>query len=226
MTPEGSSPECPSCLRSGTFTLHAFDTEENPGDKQLGIQIPLFKHNDELHSIWITYRGGIKDAAKGVGVHHAWQSGLNGYYGSAYDSVNYDAYGDTLTRADSFITPGTTFVVPPTYAAMTKDIASAVQVTPVVEVESVTKGVSARVKVAFLESGTSAPTQLPDAYLGAVSELQCDTIGTGTFSKSLEGRPEYIVHIQVCSHTLPRSHPSRVGDLCGHRSPSEAAGGG
>ena len=49
MQPEGSTPECPSCVDSGTFTLKAFDNWSYiPTDNDiLGVRIPISKLHDD-----------------------------------------------------------------------------------------------------------------------------------------------------------------------------------
>jgi hypothetical protein len=49
MQPEGGTADCPSCLKSGTFTLKPFDDWSNPpgNDDIVGIRMPIAKVYDE-----------------------------------------------------------------------------------------------------------------------------------------------------------------------------------
>ena len=97
--PEGSTTECPSCSNSGTFILKAFD-DRNTAPSQsnkMAIHIPIARNQDTLYSYWLTYRGsGVGGtAAGGLSIHLSWFT-LYGIFGASYDSMNYDAFGDTF----------------------------------------------------------------------------------------------------------------------------------
>ena len=99
MQPEGSTEECPSCLDSGQFTLKAFDDRDvvPSASNKMGIHIPISTNGNTLYSYWLTYRGAGNDgkAAEGLSVHLSWFN-VGGIFGTSYDSMNYDAFGDTF----------------------------------------------------------------------------------------------------------------------------------
>ena len=75
MQPEGPTPECPTCLKSGTFTMKPFDMRSSPeSDDILGIHIPITTKYDStydsnyVYSYWLSYRSGVDGIADGISI--------------------------------------------------------------------------------------------------------------------------------------------------------------
>ena len=145
--------ECPLCSSSGTFTLRPFDDKRLPPtpERKMAIHIPIVAEGNTLYSYWFSYRSGVDGlAAKGLSMHLSWFN-LGGYFGASYDSLNFDAFGNTATRMDSFVVENTCYHLnPPAYL---KDAAllPAEQMQPVVCVGSINEGSSIAVSVSFLQ---------------------------------------------------------------------------
>lgn len=67
----------------------------------MGIHIPIGVIGDRrLYSYWLSYRSGNDgDAQNGLSAHLSWFD-VGGYFGASYDSMNFDAFGDTDTTTD------------------------------------------------------------------------------------------------------------------------------
>ena len=107
MQPEGPTDECPSCLDSGQFTLKSFDDRDvAPSEaNKMGIHIPISTNGNTLYSYWLTYRGSGVDgnASEGLSIHLSWFN-VGGIFGASYDSMNYDAFGDTFGTVSNILT--------------------------------------------------------------------------------------------------------------------------
>ena len=169
MQPEGTTSECPSCVKSGTFTISKFDdyTFEPSSDNVMAIHIPITVVGDEVYSFWFSYRSD-PDTRGGLSIHLSWFR-LGGHFGSAYDSLNYDAFGDTFTREDSFVTVNTCYVVNPSSYMKDIDFEAAIAIQPVVCVDSINEGEDITVTVEFLDPSESSA----DLSSAETLELQC-----------------------------------------------------
>lgn len=175
MQPEGATEQCPSCLSEGTFELHAFD---NPGVKPsgvlMGLHIPIAAYVDDydrtiIYSYWLSYRGISLGGVANVGIsaHLAWfilEDGIDS--GGLFDSMSFDAFGNTETTMDSFILPDTCYILSPTSFLKDKyDISVVAQVQPVVCTGSIVFGKRATITVSFIDELNS-----PSAQVDAINE--------------------------------------------------------
>lgn len=170
MQPEGATEECPTCLaRVDGLVLKPFDDVNVPPSKDnlMAVHIPILASSSKrCYSYWLSYRGTGNDlaAAGGLSIHVSWFK-LGGIFGASYDSLNYDAFGDTSTTADSFVVPGTCYVVAPSPLMMDIDIAVSESIQPIVCVDDVNEGQSVTISVSFLdlddppETATAAATE-------------------------------------------------------------------
>lgn len=198
MQPEGSTTECPSCLSSGTFTIKPFDMRNvapSSTDK-LGIHIPISKtfdkyyENDFLFSYWISYRSGVDGlASEGVQIHFTMFE-LFGQFGSYFDSMIYDAYGDTDDKLDSFVVKDSCYRISPTAYMKDRDIISAEAVQPVICVDNINPGNDVTVSVSFINQN-SPPSSVTDVVDQPV--IQC-TPNAVSFSTSIDGSKFNLFH--------------------------------
>jgi len=186
MQPEGSTEWCPKCKSSGTFNIKTFDKYESPpqnGDI-FGIHIPIHgERGNTIWSYWLQYRSGVHGrAAIGLSVHFS-RFILGSTFGGMYDQLNYDVHGDTETTFDSFVLPGTCYIIEPALMLIKRGLSaeqSGEQVIPRVCVESLNKGNDITVSVSFLDSSYLKPGN-------AHHSVQCNTSGKKvkeTFTKS------------------------------------------
>jgi hypothetical protein len=169
MQPEGSTASCPTCLSEGTFTIKPFDMRDDSpkSSDALGIHIPIATVYDEyyksnfVYAYWISYRSGVDgDASHGVSIHLAWFE-LWGNYGAYYDSLIYDAFGNTDSKLDSFVIKDSCYHISPSGHMRDRDIIAAESVQPVVCVDDVNPGKDVTVTVSFLDIKTP-PTPVVD----------------------------------------------------------------
>merc|ERR1740124_300626 len=107
-----------------------------------------------MYSYWLTYRGG-NDANIGLSVHMAWFLNVGyGTFKAVYDQVNYDVYGNTENRLDSFVLPGDCYHIHPNASILSKNPEDAIAIQPVVCVESMTKTKEITIKVSFHDPKT------------------------------------------------------------------------
>eukprot|EP00978_Attheya_sp_CCMP212_P014522 scaffold37028_cov57-Attheya_sp.AAC.13 len=168
MAPEGSTNACPKCQASGKFIIKAFDDVNQPptpGDV-MGIHIPILAKDSTVYSYWLSYRAK-NDALIGLSVHLTWFV-MGDTFGSSVDSLNYDAFGNTDTVFDSFVRPGTCYVVTPSLKLMEFKVSNDIQ--PVLCVDSIKEGENITVSVSFFEPETP-PT--PQVKIGEQVELEC-----------------------------------------------------
>ena len=193
MQPEGSTSQCPNCVSSGTFTLRPFeDPNLSPtANIKMGIHIPIAvtDNGETLYSYWLSYRGTGYDgaAANGLSVHLTWFYLDGSNYGSQYDSLNYDAFGDTETTNDSFVENGSCYHIFPS-AYMTdraEDNVNAVQ--PVVCVDSIDVGNKITVTVEFLDTSSPPSQQIStvDTTVKCGNTVEASVIELGSSNNSL-----------------------------------------
>ena len=194
MQPEGSTVDCPQCVSSGTFTLRPFDDKTLiPSENiKMGIHIPITNIGDTVYSYWLSYRGtGYNGAAaNGLSVHLSWFN-TGGIFGASYDSLNYDAFGDTFdSTSDSFILDNSCYYIFPSAYMKDRDYDAAMQVQPVVCVDSIDVGNSITVTVQFISE--SAPPAPPVSF--TENTLSCSNSGADI---SLEINPNEYTFINV-----------------------------
>lgn len=192
MLPEGATIHCPSCVGSvSNLVLKAFDDKNAiPSlENKMAVHIPISASADQYgqiwaYSYWLSYRGaGVNGKASGgLVVQFSWFV-LSEPYGATYDSLNYDANGDTDSMFDSFVTPGTCYLVTPTGFMMDVDPASATQIQPIVCVDSVSPGKSIKISVSFLNP-QSPPVS--NVTLSSQRQLGCSKSGTSSGDIELE----------------------------------------
>lgn len=165
MQPEGSTPECPTCLKSGTFKLKPFDMRDGTptASDKLGIHIPIatvfdsYYNSNWVYSYWISYRSGVDgDASNGISIHLAWFE-LYGLFGAYYDSMIYDTVGDTASKLDSFVGKGSCYHISPAAYMKDRDFMSAEAIQPVVCVDDITPGTDITVSITFLDENNPPP---------------------------------------------------------------------
>lgn len=187
MQPEGSSDYCPNCLASVTgLVLKPFDNPSvQPSSSNLmAVHIPILgTTGDRTYSYWLSYRSGNDGlAAIGLSAHIAWFT-VSGIMGASFDSWNFDAFGNTPSTFDSFILPGTCYILAPPYNIMQVDIGVASLIQPIVCVDSINEEVDITISVSFLNA--SAPPA-DKAALVSNSTFGCSTIGTSSGSLELD----------------------------------------
>jgi hypothetical protein len=180
MQPEGPTSYCPRCVSSvNDLVLYSFDDRKitPSASVKTAVHIPITGVQETIYSYWLSYRGAAdnKFTWSGLSVHFSW-FGLGGIFGADYDSNNYDAYGDTTTLSDSFVTPGTCYVVSPSPLGMHIDPAAVSDVQPIVCVKSISyRAKSITVNVSFLTK-TSPPAQR--VQLTSDRQLPCSLGGS------------------------------------------------
>lgn len=183
MQPEGSTPECPGCVSSvSNLVLKPFDdvnTLPSSGNK-MAVHIPLVGNGGLAFSYWLSYRGTGNDglAAGGLSIHLSEFQACNGMFGSTYGSVNYDAFGDTAddTR-DSFVVPGTCYIVAPSVQTVDIGIDSIEQVQPIVCVDDLNEGNDITISVSFMDP-SSPPSD--SVALESQVDLGCSQIASNS----------------------------------------------
>ncbi len=205
MQPEGQTIECPTCVRTGTFTIKAFDMRDNvpqPTDK-LGIHIPItttFDNTygtDYVHSYWISYRaGGDGDAFNGASIHQVWWE-LYGSAGSYFYSMMYDTSGHTPSKQDSFLEVGSCYQISPSAYMKDRDSDSVEGVRPVICVEGVNEGVDITVTVSFLNKNS-----LPPAKTNYIEHPRIDCSSAYTqISQTIDSSKHNVLHVTASGST-------------------------
>jgi hypothetical protein len=184
MQPEGSTMFCPTCIASiENLVIHSFDDRSiNPSSNvKTAVHIPISSKdqwgNEEMYSYWFSYRGASDNSfsAAGLSIHFGWFV-FGGQFGALYDSMNYDAFGDTETTEDSFVLPGTCYVVTPSGKGMHIDPKAMEQVQPIVCVTSVSNAKKRiTISVSFLNP-ESPPS--PTITLQTDQVMTCSKSGT------------------------------------------------
>lgn len=195
--PEGSTRECPSCYKEGTFTLRPFDdkTLSPTSDRKMAIHIPVVAVGNRLYSYWLSYQTGVDGLAQiGLSVHLAWfRVHKFTHFGSQYDSLRFDAFGDTNSMEDSFVLENTCYHISPPGYLRDQAIAATDLVQPVVCVDSLDVGTSITVSVSFIEK---QKPPLPLVKVDQIIELQCSADGATSGITSLDGLFYNLIHVQ------------------------------
>lgn len=206
MQPEGSTSACPNCQSSvNGLVLFTFDDSASPptSSRKMGVYIPVFRKGNRLSSYWLSYRGAGNEgkASGGLSIHSVWYSfRTNSPFAASFDSLNYDAFGDTATTADAFVLPNTCYLVTPSVKFMREDPASTEQVQPIVCVDSIDAGNSITVSVSFREEYHTPTSQLT---LASETEAGCSAGTDGAqidTTLDLSNGKHHLIH-----HTLSGS---------------------
>lgn len=194
MQPEGATDECPNCVSSGTFQIFAFDDSSKPpsASKIMGVHIPITVIGERVYSYWLSYRVG-NDAVKGLSVHVSWFD-LGGIFGASYDSMNYDAFGNTDTTLDSFVAEETCYYISPAPYVRDRDILSAEAIQPVVCVDAINSGSDVTISVEFLD-----PANPPQKQVEVVQDLSlvCSKAGSSLSSSTIDGGKFNLIHVSA-----------------------------
>jgi hypothetical protein len=185
MQPEGSNIVCPSCLASiSGFVLKPFDRNDiaPSSTNVMGIHIPVLGvGTTSAYSYWLSYRSNFTESRAGLSIHVS-RFNLGGLYGTQFDSLNFDAFGDSTTTKDSFVLPNSCYVIQPPGLLMDIDSSSAEQVKPVVCVDDINIGNSITVSVSFLSKNSApAPIQVND-----LGKLECRVGGSSFGDQSFD----------------------------------------
>ena len=196
MQPEGSTTECPSCCySSGTFTLRPFDNKilHPTSESKMGIHIPIVKVGNRLYSYWLSYHSGVDGhAAKGLSMHLTWFK-LGGHVGAGYDSLNFDAFGDTATRMDSFVVENTCYHLNQPAYLKDQALVPSEKVQPVVYVDSINEGSSITITVSFLDK-MNPPS--PKISVEQEVQLDCQIGGSTTGTINLDANNHNMIHVK------------------------------
>lgn len=180
MHPEGSTYLCPQCSsEESDLVLHAFDNPDSPpaSNRKMAVHIPVFRKGNTLYSYWLSYRGfgNNGNAANGLSIHAIWYRFCNGcQFAATFDSLNYDAFGDTLTTMDSFVLPNTCYLITPSLKLLKEDPSMTEDIQPIVCVDSVDNGNSITISVSFLDTDVTPTSQIA---LGSEIEAECSSSG-------------------------------------------------
>lgn len=198
MQPEGTTNLCPNCLSEGTFKLFAFDKYDQPPrpDKTMGIQIPIMgDKTGTMYSYWLSYRSGVNGlAAIGLSVHLSWFS-LGGIFGAYYDSLSYDANGDTDSRFDSFVLPGTCYIIEPPLNLIEVDSLSAEQILPKVCVDHLNKESDITITVSFIDPKNSHAISTSKISKPPDETLQCTTDNGTSLNRKVDSTSPFLIHV-------------------------------
>jgi hypothetical protein len=185
LQPEGPSKACPSCVASiSKFVLYPFDRSDviPSASTNVAIHIPVLGNGiRSAYSYWLSYRTGYRESRNGISM-HVTRLNLGGLYGAQFDSLNFDAHGNTTTTADSFVLPGTCYLMQPPGLLMDIDPSSVEQVQPLVCVDSIDVGNSITVSVSF-PTPTTVPTM---TKFKSVGKLECSVGGNNFGNKTLD----------------------------------------
>jgi hypothetical protein len=195
MQPEGSTSDCPYCYSSGTFTLKPFDDKDldpTPARK-MGIHIPIVVIGNRLYSYWLSYRSGVEGRAQnGLSMHLSWFD-VGGHFGASYDSLNFDAFGNTDSTEDSFVIANSCYHMSAPGYLKDESIVASEMVNPVVCVDSIVPGSSITVSVSFLDK-ENPPT--PQVSFDQEVQLECSTSGSSTGTVTLNASSYNLIHVQ------------------------------
>mmetsp|Transcript_15971 Transcript_15971/g.19504 ORF Transcript_15971/g.19504 Transcript_15971/m.19504 type:complete len:936 (-) Transcript_15971:113-2920(-) len=200
MQPEGPTIECPTCRSSGTFVLKPFDRRNNPSSNEnMGIHIPIttvydtYYSTNYVYSYWISYRSGVDgDASNGITIHLAWFELYDSLFGAYFDSMIYDAFGDTSSKLDSFVVDGTCYHISPPAYLKDLDFVSAESLHPVVCVDDITPGSKATVSISFLDKGNPPPLQVD---LKEKSPITCSSSLNAPTRQSMNSAQYNLLHV-------------------------------
>jgi len=191
MQPHGKDKNCASCVSQGKYTLHPFDAGDDPS-KLMGVHIPITSRGSTLYSYWLSYRSG-NPARIGLSVHIGWFDSIgSGQFGASYNSLNYDAHGDTDTTADSFILPGTCYHVSPSKKMLEIDPVASLAIQPVVCVDELSEGNFIKIDVSFLD----APNELLETNLNIDTDNEINMECGTTLDINVDPSENYLLHVQ------------------------------
>lgn len=201
LQPEGSTVECPQCEKEGTYKISAFDRVNKPPLANsgiiMGVHIPIATTVDNrVYSYWFSYRSGVDGLAEsGLSVHLAWFE-FGGLFGASYDSMNYDAFGDTGDSTfDSFVLEGTCYIVDPASYLVDRDAVSADAVRPKVCVDSINTGSDVTITVEFL-NGDRPPNKVQVYDLTQNGPVECSAdFGTSKAFNSFATKFHNIIEV-------------------------------
>jgi len=203
MQPEGPTSNCPDCLAFvQNLTLKPFDNVnvQPSASNKMAVHIPILgRSTTRAYSYWLSYRSGNDGlAAGGLSIHVSWFD-LGGIFGGSYDSLNYDAFGGTETTSDSFVLPGTCYVVAPSILMMGIDKPATEEVQPVVCVDSVNEGTSISISVSFLD-----PESPPSPSVSVDTQVKMECSEKGARSEELT--------FDLSNNKIHLLHYNKVGD--------------
>ena len=181
---EGSNSNCPSCDKSGSYTLYPMDGDSKK-NRLLGINIPITASADEhTYSYWLQYRG-FNDAKIGLSVHLGWLDKFDDFlFHAGWNQLNYDAHGDTDILEDSFVLPGTCYHVSPNVRILDVDPLDAMRIQPVVCVDSLEEEKKIEISVDFHDLDT--PEEGDEVY-------EC---GSNTKNMNLAPGESKLIHVR------------------------------
>ena len=185
LQPEGSTIVCPSCLSSlDGFLLKPFDRKDvAPSSANvMAIHIPVLGGGTRsAFSYWLSYRSNYTESRTGLSIHIT-RFNLGGLFGAQFDSLNFDAIGNSSSTKDSFVLPNTCYVIQPPGLLMDIDSASAEQIKPVVCVNDIDIGNSITISVSFLRDAAGPPS----IEVNDVGKLECGVGGRSFGDQSLD----------------------------------------
>ena len=198
MQPEGTTPECPTCLGEGSFRLLPFDDKDLPPtpDRKMAVHVPIAYDGDRtLFSFWLSYRGAGNGGmtARGLSVHFTTFLLREHMYGSEYDSHRYFAKGSTADKREAVVMVGTCYDIHPSSYMKDRDLMAAFEVRPVVCVDAVDEGSSIDISVSFLDGDGHPPEQ---GGL-AITTLDCSggSSAAVTVNYTLDANDSHLIHV-------------------------------
>ena len=205
MQPEGPTTACPSCQSSVTgLELVTFDNAsvEPSSTNKMAVHIPVLAEDNTAYSYWLSYCGFGNDglAAGGLSIHVTeFELTPETNFAAYYDSLNYDAFGDTASTDDSFVLPETCYLVTPPLILMDIDPSAVEQVQPIVCVDSVDTGSnSITISVSFLDNTDTGTEEItPAIELASKTEVGCSSgsgISSGPLSFDMSGGKVHLIH--------------------------------
>jgi len=197
MQPEGQTPECPTCVSSGTFTIKPMDMRSQPGANDvLGIHIPIATKYDTTHkstylySYWLSYRSGVNGKATGLLIHYTFYQLYDSMVGAYTDSLLYYAKGYSEAKVDAALTSGKCYHVSPTSYMKDQDLLAAESVQPRICVNSIDIGNSLQVAVSFPSSNELQESYLLQNIPTTTHSIQC---GSSATTKSLDSSKQNLL---------------------------------
>jgi hypothetical protein len=185
MQPEGSTTACTICVKEiNKAVLKPFDRPDiiPSGSNLMAVHIPVLGvGSSTVYSYWLSYRSNYTDSRNGLSMHLV-RFNLGGMFGATFDTLNFDAFGNTTTTKDSFILSSTCYIIQPPGLLMDIDSSAVEQVQPVVCVDDIVKGESITISVSFLNSQTIVP-QIP---FNKEEVVQCSKAGSDVVEKTLD----------------------------------------
>jgi hypothetical protein len=186
MQPEGPTSSCPFCLKSiNNFILKPFDRSDiiPSSTNKMAVHIPVLgQGTDQVYSYWLSYRAGYGESRVGLSIHVA-RFYMFGQFGAQFESINFDAFGNTTGTEDSFVLPNTCYHIQPPGLLMDIDPSSVEQIQPIVCVDNIDVGNSITISVSFFNR-TSVPPSTID--FKSAGKLECSIGGSNSGEKTLD----------------------------------------